>query len=170
MSHQMDVLSGIISCVVDTNKNASFADWLNNELQTRRMSQAELARLGGVSRSSINRVAVPENKPGWDVCYGIAKGLKLSPASVFIKAGLITDAVSYDEERAENALYRFSLLSESDQSEILELMEIKLRRADLVKETNSMEAILKSLPPTAMDEVLTLLDNYLKNHGYRRIK
>jgi DNA-binding XRE family transcriptional regulator len=159
-----------MSCVLDTNKSASFADWLNNELQTRRMSQAELARLGGISRSSINRVAVPGNKPGWDVCYGIAKGFKLSPASVFIKADLITDVTSYDEERAENASYRFSLLSEIDQLEILELMEIKLRRAELLRETNSVEAILKTIPPNAIDEVFALLDEYLKKHGYRRIK
>lgn len=170
MSHQLDTLSGIMSYVLDTYKNVSFADWLNNELQERRMSQAELARLGGVSRSSINRVAVPGNKPGWDVCYGIAKGLKLSPASVFIKAGLITDALSYDEERAENASYRFSLLNESDQLEILELMEIKLRRAELIKETNSVESILRTIPPNAIDEVFSLLDDYLKKHGYRRVK
>ncbi len=77
-----------------------FAQWLENVLNERGMSQAELARQAGVTRAAINGVLTGARGPGIDLCKGIAQALKIPPEEVYRAAGLL-DTEPDDDERMQ---------------------------------------------------------------------
>lgn len=64
-------------------------EWLNAEMTQRGWSQRQIARRAGVSQAAISRVLSGDNRPGLEVCEGIAKALDLPLTTVLIEAGLI---------------------------------------------------------------------------------
>lgn len=88
----------------------SFADWLENELVKREISQAELARRAGVTRSAINGVLTGYRGIGVEMCNGIAKALGIPPDEVFRAAGFLpaTQADAWLEKQN----YKLSLITD----------------------------------------------------------
>jgi len=166
MNNSDDTQSGIMLITVNSD---DFVKWLNDRLLESGISQAELARRGNISRASISKALDPATPPGWDVCYGIAQGLKIPPLLVFRKAGLLPSKRGSDELK-EEYLIQWDELENNDQEETLEFMRMKYRRAQLKAEATDIESILQSIPPDAMDEVARLFDDFAKKHGYRRVK
>ena len=72
------------------SNNISFADWLMSEMNQRDWSQSDLAREAGLGRAVINKITNHINKkPDPETCKAIARGLRMSPITVFIAAGLL---------------------------------------------------------------------------------
>ena len=72
--------------------------WLNDELNTRGWSQAELARRSpGVSRPLVNLVAAGKQPPSYEFCAAIAKPLGKRPEELFRLAGLLPQRRPDDE-------------------------------------------------------------------------
>ena len=67
----------------------TFGNWLEQEINERGWSQAELARKATSSRTSINNIINGRRDPGPEMCRAIANALNLPQEYIFKKAGLI---------------------------------------------------------------------------------
>lgn len=69
-----------------------FAKWLKVQLRERRLTQADLARLSGLSPSQVSRIVKVESTPSQDALASIARALRIGPDEVFRAAGLLPSA------------------------------------------------------------------------------
>lgn len=80
-----------------------FGDWLNDVLQERGWSQAELARRAKVSRATISDIISGKARVGANVARSIASALKLSEEEVYRKANLLPTADPVNDAAARLA-------------------------------------------------------------------
>lgn len=64
-----------------------FSEWLQRALDKRQWGPSDLAQRSGVTPGQISRVANGLRGAGPDLCLAIAKGLGLSPLTVFQARG-----------------------------------------------------------------------------------
>ena len=113
--------------MVDT---PDFVDWLENEMKQRNMSQAEMARLGGITRSAVNKLLNRQQKsPGREMLDAIARALRLPSETVYRAAGFLP---SLPEEDTDLLVlnHLFVQLDMDDRQDILALIETKIRRKE----------------------------------------
>ncbi len=104
-----------------------FSEWLQKELREKGMSQADLSKASGLSRSIISKVINQNSWPTPDTIKAIAKGLRLPEATVFQAAGLLPPAKEGGEEQ-DRLIYLFQQLDAEDRKEMLELLRFKVER------------------------------------------
>lgn len=78
-----------------------FADWLLAELESRGMTQSELARKGGISQAGIAHVIAGDRKPGPKICKAIARAFSIPEEEVMRRAGLMSSAPKTGGKRVE---------------------------------------------------------------------
>lgn len=102
------------------NMNEKFINWLNNELASRGWSNSEMSRRSGMSQPAISMAVSGQNKPGWDLCNGVAKAFGVPPEKVFRIAGLVENLpASEDEETLRDLLELVRLMDVDERREIL---------------------------------------------------
>jgi len=94
-----------------------FVDWLKLEMKKQNLSQAELARRSGVTRSSINGVLTQSRGIGVDLLQDIAKGLKVPIETVYRKVGLLPEKPH--DETIERIDYLISTLRPDQQNQVM---------------------------------------------------
>lgn len=103
-----------------------FAEWLNQELENRGITSAELAAKGGLTAPTVWRIINGTRTAGVDSIIGIARGLGLSPVEVFCRSiGQDIDTRTADQERL---LYQFALLSETDKTHLMNYIDFLLSK------------------------------------------
>lgn len=109
-----------------------FVEWLLQELETRGLKQADIARNGNITTAAVSKMINNFTVPGTDMCLAIAKTLNISPEEVYRRAGLLPGNTERTilEERAD---YILSQLSQEDQQDILEYMEFRLQKSQREK-------------------------------------
>lgn len=107
----------------------SFSQWLEDEMDKRQLTQAELARQAGVTRGAINGVLTGARGVGPDLLNAIAKGLQLPPETVFRAAGLLP-SLPEDQEELQILNHLYSQLSDEDREDILALIKAKIERKE----------------------------------------
>jgi len=115
----------ILSAMAD---NYSFSEWLKTEMEKRDLSQSELARLAGVTRSAINGVVMGTRGPGVDLCNGIARAFHIPPEEVLRAAGMLPAASSAHSQEKQELSYLFDQLPPEEQQEVLVLLRFKAQR------------------------------------------
>ena len=63
--------------------------WLIEETNARGWTNSELARRAGVRSSTISMMISGHNKPGNDLCVGLARALHIPAEEIFRRAGLL---------------------------------------------------------------------------------
>jgi transcriptional regulator with XRE-family HTH domain len=106
-----------------------FILWLQKEMDQRGWSQSDLARESKISRQAISNIMNIMRAPGPEVCRALAKAFKVSPKSVFEKAGLLPIENKEDSE-LEELNYKISQLSPERQQAIKEMVDFYLTKAD----------------------------------------
>ena len=101
------------------DRTQAFTNWLNKELDTRGISDRELARRGGVSHSSISLLRSGQ-MPGLKVLRAIAAGLDVPLSAVLKEAGFDEPLEQTPNLREANLL--FSKLSNEEQDTVLTMM------------------------------------------------
>jgi transcriptional regulator with XRE-family HTH domain len=110
----------------------NFADWLQEELNKRLWTHAELARRCYVQTTQISRVIARKRKAGPDLCIAIAKGLNLPREEIFRARGwLLREPEKVFEPnvdpRAEELAKQVSTLPFESQEMTLDAMEAMLK-------------------------------------------
>ena len=103
-----------------------FVKWLDREIQARGLTDAELARRGGIVQSVISGARAGK-LPGWDACAGIAKGLGLPAEVVFRQAGHLPPLPGLDTVKVELD-HLYSLATPEQQREVLDFVRFILVR------------------------------------------
>ncbi len=117
-----------------------FSDWLLQEMNKHNWSQADLSRASGVDRQVIsNYINRRRTNPDPDVLAALAKGLNLSPITIYRKAGLLPDTDS-KEIRFDDWKDILEKISSEDEAELRQIAEMKIRRRE-------KEQALKILKP-----------------------
>lgn len=106
------------------NANIDFGNWIVREIGERNMSQADLARLAGVTRTAISDVVNGRRNPGSDLAQGIAKAFSIPPEEVFRIAGLLPPKPGLDDE-VERIVHEVSSMSDQDKAEVLAYIRMK---------------------------------------------
>lgn len=87
-----------------------FLVWLDQELEQRGWTDAEVARRGGFSSTTLTNIRKGARKPGIRLANGLAVALELSPELVAAKAGLVPDYTVMANEKDEQDVQRIRRL------------------------------------------------------------
>jgi transcriptional regulator with XRE-family HTH domain len=72
--------------------------WLSKELEKRRWSHGELARLSGISRPLISQVLAGDVTPSADFCIKVAQALNEAPEKVLRLTGILPSHPTSDDD------------------------------------------------------------------------
>lgn len=112
-----------ISTLVDTD----FSNWLFEQMNLRGWSQADLSRASGLNRQVIsNYINIRRTNPEPDALIAIATAFKISPITVFRKAGLLPEGG--DQISFEDWQHLIAQLTEEEQEEMREIITMKIER------------------------------------------
>ena len=118
-----------------------FSDWLLNELKSRDMSQSDLARSAGLGSGTISNIMSGNRKVGQDTLTAIARALRLPPALVFEKAGLLPG--KSDDPWAEKMNHKIGQLSGARREMAERLLDTLLDE----QERETRQALVKPAKP-----------------------
>jgi len=93
-------------------------------MAARDMSQADLARGAGVTRTAISDVVNGRRNPGRELATSIAKAFSLPPEQVFRAAGFLPPVAKMNEE-IEQIVHKVGQLNKQDQQEVLAYIRMK---------------------------------------------
>ena len=96
-----------------------FAEWLRNARETKKLSQAELARESGLSTAQISRLESRKSFPGEESITAIAKALGFPVNTVYEKAGLLPKSPPETEQQRQ-LVYLYNQLPEDEQKRLVE--------------------------------------------------
>lgn len=112
-----------ISTLVDND----FSNWLFEQMNLRAWSQADLSRASGLNRQVIsNYINIRRTNPEPDALIAIANAFKISPITVFRKAGLLPEGG--DQVSFEDWQHLIAQLTEEEQEEMREIITLKIER------------------------------------------
>jgi transcriptional regulator with XRE-family HTH domain len=106
----------------------NFIDWLLAEMNKREWTQAELARASGLTRQSVSDyINRRRTNPEPDALTAIAHAFKISPITVFRKAGLLPPEGG-DQATFEDWQHLLSQLTPDEEEEMRQIIELKIER------------------------------------------
>jgi len=105
----------------------NFGEWLIQEIDKRGWTQSDLVRLSGISRGTLSNIISGTRGVGNDSMVAIAHALKISPVTIFRKAGLLPPDTS-EKVSFEDWQYIISQLTPDEQEEIRQIVELKIER------------------------------------------
>ena len=120
--------------MVSVGKNHRFRDWLQNELNSRGWSQADLARSADLNRAVINKLLSGHTTPSPVTLKGIARAFKVPTELVFRVAGLLPN-IPESESFMEEITYLIKQIR-SPQRKATALLLIKALVTEEEKESN----------------------------------
>ena len=108
------------------------ADWLNEQLKARNLSQGELARRSGVAKSVIHRLCAGKVvKPDVSTYVAIAKGLGMPLITVLRETGL--EAPDHEFPELEEIKHTLQRLTPEGRSIAMSLLQALLSNKSLAK-------------------------------------
>lgn len=93
----------------------NFAAWLRTEMDRRNLNQSTLARKSGISSQAVSAILNQYRDAGPEICLALAKGLKLSPLELYVRAGLLPEIPGRSPAAEEAAHLIEQLPSEQQQ-------------------------------------------------------
>lgn len=104
-----------------------FSEWLLQEMNKHGWTQADLARASGLNRQSVSDyINRRRTKPDTDALTALAQAFKISPVTVFRKAGLLPPGG--EEISFEDWKHLINQLTPDEEEELRQLAELKITR------------------------------------------
>ena len=107
----------------------AFINWLKEEMEAQDLSQSELARRAGRTRSAINGVLTESKGIGVDLLQDIAVGLKVPVETVYRKIGLLPNN-PHIVEKDEEINYLIDRLTPDDKMMVIGIIRTVAERRD----------------------------------------
>jgi len=118
---------------------SNFSEWLRNEIDKRKISQSDLARMLQVTPAQVSRILSGERSTTAETLTEIAHILKISPITIFRRAGLLPTIANGDEAlNFSDWEYLLSQLPSEDQEELRQIAELKIERR---QKQNSLKSL-----------------------------
>lgn len=120
---------------MSTIMDMDFSDWLLAEMNKRGWAQADLSRASGLDRQVIsNYVNRRRTNPEPDALIALAQAFKISPITIFRKAGLLPPDGG-ENVKFEDWEYLLTQLTQDEQEEIRQIAELKIERRQKAEQT-----------------------------------
>jgi transcriptional regulator with XRE-family HTH domain len=116
-----------------------FGEWLKQELEQKRITQSDLAQMIGVHPPQVSRIISGERATTPETLISIAHALKLSPITIFRKAGLLPQGPE-NEIKFEDWKFLLDQLTPEEEEEMRQIAIMKIER-------HKKNGSLKSLKP-----------------------
>lgn len=107
----------------------TFADWLEEKMLERGLTQAELARRSKTTSATISRILNGERNIGPEMCVAVAGALKVPPDDVYRAAGLLPMKPNNDETVTE-IVHIYHLLNEDNKDDLLDYAKNRLSKQE----------------------------------------
>lgn len=121
--------------------NILFADWLNEKLESSNMSQAQLARRSGLSRTAISDYINGKRlNPDKEALTAIAHGLSIPTSEIFQATGILPQSNNIPPE-ISRAMYQLEQLPEPLRSILTKMIDAQYQQWE-----NDQTANLKPRP------------------------
>lgn len=104
----------------------NFHNWLQNKLDEREWTQADLSRKTKASRATISNIISGKRGVGMDMALAISKAFDVPVLEVLEVAGLVGSQPVKDR-LIETIVYLTSQLPESEREGIVEYVKLRLR-------------------------------------------
>lgn len=114
-----------------TAVSESFRDWLLKAMESKGLSQADLARATGLTTGGISHIVNQSRAPSPETLISIAHALEMTPETVFRAAGLLPNLTDPKEVAAEVLGHKLSGLSESQIEELIKYIDFMKDRDGL---------------------------------------
>lgn len=104
----------------------SFALWMQSEREKRGWSQSDLSRYSGLHRAIISKIETNVSTPSVETYILLAQAFKISPITIFRKAGLLPEGgelASFDDWQ-----FLIGQLPPEEQEEVRQIIEMKIDR------------------------------------------
>ena len=101
-----------------------FYMWLQDEMNRRGLSQADLSRMTGLTTAGVSLMFTNKKAPRPETLNAIARAFEYPPEFVFRLAGLLPEEAPTDEE----LIYLYDKLTPDERSEIKAIIRIKLSK------------------------------------------
>jgi transcriptional regulator with XRE-family HTH domain len=102
-----------------------FSEWLLNRMNAANISQADLARLTGMSTGSISNLLSQVRNPSPYALIKISKALKIPPEIAFRAADLLPPE-SKETSQVKELIHLFELLPPDEREDLISYVQIKL--------------------------------------------
>ena len=135
-----------------------FSDWLSGQMRKQGITQADLARLSGVTTGAISLILSGSRSVGTEAATSIAKALRLPPEIVFRAAGLLPPKPK-DQADTEDLVYKFRLLDEARKAQLLDFIDYLLMKMET-------QPAAKTGEPMSDDEMVDAIKKIATRHGY----
>ncbi len=112
----------------------TFPMWLQQEMDIRGWSQADLSRKAGITTSTVSNLLNEMRKPGDEICRALSRALGIPQVEVFVQAGLITEPPRAQEDwdyKVARYAARLMALPPAERDRLLALGE---QMADMLEE------------------------------------
>ena len=108
-----------------------FPKWLQERLDQRDMTQADLARKGGLTTATISRIMGGSRRPGPEACRAIALALEVKEEEVFRQAGLLSPEAREPEEppTLKDWIWYYLQADEEERDRMLEIAKTLSKRS-----------------------------------------
>lgn len=107
--------------------NVHFGEWLKQELDKKNITQSELAQMIGVHPPQVSRIISGERSTTNETLVAIAHALKISPITLFRKAGLLPDTNEADV-KLDDWEFLLKQMTPEDEAELRQIAEMKIDR------------------------------------------
>ena len=105
-----------------------FSEWLQEEMNKRNLTQADLVRLSGLTSAAISRIMTGSRGAGPEACLAIARALDLPEEEVFRHAGLLSPKTE-DAPNLAEWVHLFIKATPEERDRMLELARVLSRRS-----------------------------------------
>ena len=116
-----------------TESERFFIDWLLDEMNSRNINISRLAKMAGISQSTVSNVLSGRQNPGTDFCLGVSKAFGIDPNIVLRQARLkqtIPDTeISGMTDSEQLLIDHYRHIPSADQSRVLILVRALRREA-----------------------------------------
>lgn len=110
-----------------------FSAWLDEKLEEKGWTRAELSRRAGVSQSSLSMVYSGQRNIGPELASAIARAFDLPESTVFAAAELISPAAPGVAQVAE-LNHLLNLLDEENLREVIDYARMRLEKQEAAKQ------------------------------------
>lgn len=98
---------------------SDFVDWLDNEVQEGRLTQADIANTGLVSRSAVSLLFSRTTKSlSFEMCEAIAIASQVPLEEIYRRAGLLPPALTKDKD-VQDIIDEVRTMPKQDADEVL---------------------------------------------------
>lgn len=111
-----------------TNMN-KFSEWLDAQMQAKNLSQSQLAKRAGVTRSAINGILREARGPGVDLLQGLARALDIPIEEVYRAASILPPKFTKNE-LIERIIHEMNGLPPEDKQDVMDYIEMIRQRTE----------------------------------------